>query len=60
MTCCPASSTLMAHLDSLGKTAPGPIEKIYEADPLVCPKCNGRMRITGSQRRKVLLQHGLA
>jgi hypothetical protein len=22
------------------------IRKIYEVDPLVCPKCNGRMRIT--------------
>ena len=36
------------------------IRKIYEVDPLVCPKCNGQMRITGFQRTKVLLHHGLA
>ena len=36
------------------------IRKIYEVDPLVCPKCNGQMRITGFQRTKVLLHQGLA
>jgi len=36
------------------------IQKIYEVDPLACPKCNGQMRITGSQRTKLLLDHGLA
>jgi hypothetical protein len=36
------------------------IRKIYEVDPLVCPKCNGQMRIIGLPRAKVLLHHGLA
>jgi hypothetical protein len=36
------------------------IRKIYEVDPLVCSKCNGQMRITGSQAPKLLLHNGFA
>jgi hypothetical protein len=36
------------------------IRKIYKVDPLVCPKSNGQMRITGSQAPKLLLHHGFA
>jgi len=36
------------------------IRKIYEVDPLVCPKCNGPMRIIGSRAIERLLPHGLA
>ena len=36
------------------------IRKIYEVNPLVCSKCNGHMRITGSQAPKPLLHHGFA
>jgi hypothetical protein len=30
------------------------IRKIYEVDPLVCPRCNGQMRITGYQEARGL------
>jgi hypothetical protein len=35
------------------------IRKIYEVDPLVCPRCNGQMPITGLPRAEGLLHHGL-
>ncbi len=35
------------------------IRKIYEVDPLACPKCNGQMRITGFQRRRLCCIVGL-
>ena len=34
------------------------IRKIYEVDPLVCPKCHGQMPLAGSQGVKLLLQGG--
>jgi hypothetical protein len=36
------------------------IPKMYEVDPLVCPKCNGQRRITSLLRPTDLLPHGLA
>ena len=53
-----ASSRLMDQRKGVGRTGPGSpasgglIRKIYEVDPLVCPKCKGRMRIAGFVRKR--------
>ena len=45
------SWTLAAHQRNTEKTGPGLsasgglIQKIYEVDPLTCPKCHGKMKI---------------
>jgi UDP-glucose 4-epimerase len=33
------------HRENLAKNWARLIQKIYEVDPLICPKCNGEMRI---------------
>jgi hypothetical protein len=33
------------------------LKKIYEVDPLICPKCGGDMRITGRDLHKVYINY---
>ncbi len=48
MTPFPASSNRRGMKRSSGGTGRRLIQKIYEVDPLVCPKCQGAMRIISS------------
>ena len=47
----PVSWNQTNHQKSAGRTGPGLpapgglIQKIYEVDPLTCPKCSGKMKV---------------